>query len=171
MRSLHFSTLLEHDIIPGPFLGIDKLPRYLLDDAGSLSANMLALIQEQSKARTLLAIDELRDTAVNDKRRATYYNGICAQLYEQEGDNSYQEAASLQTSLVRHFQKIEEKRLQSLFNKETERKPTNGSELSALLCRPHDEVAGPSAKSQKRQRPSSSNRKDQASTVQTTSLA
>ena len=163
MRSLHYSTLLEQDILPGPFLGVDKLPRYLLNDAGSLSTPMITLIKDQARARTLLAIDELRDQAKSDKRRAAYYNGICAQLYDQEEDTSYTEATELQTSLVRHFQTIESKRLQALFNKEVERKPTNDKEVSALLCRPQSEMAGTSAvKAPKRPRQPSTNRKDNA---------
>ena len=112
MRALHYETLLEHDTIPGPFLGVEKIPRYLLQEDGTLSEALTQLIREQSIARTKLVIEELRETEKNDRRRAQYYNGICEQLYQQEEDASYPRAASLQTSLVTHFKQIEAKRLQ-----------------------------------------------------------
>jgi len=164
MRALHFERLLEQDTIPSPFLGIDKLPRYLLNDNGTLSDEMTTMIKDQAIARTKLAIEELRETERNDSRRSKYYNGICEQLYAQEKDDNYPKAASLQTSLVTHFKQIEAKRLQALFNKELERKPTDDKAFADLLCRHQDEVAGskPGKSSNKRPSPSSSNRDDNA---------
>ena len=164
MRGLHFSTLLEQDVIPGPFLGADKLPRYLLNEKGALSPAMSTLIRTQSIERTKLAIDELRETESSAARRAKYYNGITEQLYQQEGDGTYNEAANLQTSLVVHFKQIEAKRLQSLFNKEIERKPADDVELARLICRPQEELAGkPQAKAAKRPRQPSTHREETTS--------
>ena len=164
MRALHFSTLLEQDVIPGPFLGADKLPRYLLNEKGALSPAMSTLIRTQSIERTKLAIDELREIESSAARRAKYYNGITEQLYEQEGDSTYNEAANLQTSLVVHFKQIEAKRLQSLFNKELERKPADDVDLARLICRPQEELAGKSqAKATKRPRQPSTHREETTS--------
>ena len=142
LRADFNANLLAQDIVPGQFLGAERLPRYYIRD-GKLPASLKDLIIDQGKQKTQHAIDILRDEQAREKRLADYYEGIAKDLYKQD-DCSYTEADNLMASLLTHYRGIERKRLDALANKEIAKKATNDVDLANMLCREQDKYTIPS---------------------------
>ena len=140
LRADYHQNLLDQDVIPGQFLGMDKLARYFIKE-GTLPGPLTTLLMEQGRAKTELAIKLLREEQQKEKSLADYYEKVTKDLYQQEDNHDYPQAEALMVSLLNHYRNIEKKRLDSLMKRELSRKPASDADLALLVCKEGDSFA------------------------------
>jgi uncharacterized membrane protein len=131
LRAAAIQELLDNDVVPSFFLGAEKLPAYF----NPLSQEMADLIRTQGRDLAVLAIQDLRERERVAKKRVTLHSKIWKELYDQEGDDTSDEAQGLADRLVTHFQAQETKRLKDLTDKEKSKKPTTTEDLCQLVVK------------------------------------
>lgn len=134
LRADTLATMLTDDLVPGYFMGVDKIPRFFMKD-GELPTRLTDMINRQARERTQVAIDYLRLEQAKEKSRADFYDQATKDLYAQEEDRSYEEAETLMVNLLTTYRVSEKRRLEALAKKEAARKPSTRKDIANLLCK------------------------------------
>ena len=143
LRADFHEQLLAQNVLPGQFLGADRLSRYFIKD-GALPVALSDMITQQAREKTLLAIKLLKEEQLREKKLADYYDAVTKDLYQQEGSDQYPQAEALMVSLLSHYRGIEKRRLDALAKKELTRKANTPSDLANALCRESENYPVPS---------------------------
>ena len=158
LRGAHLRSLTADNVMPIAFLGGDLLHRYYATDNGQLSIPMQTLLGRHAREKVELVTQELLDVSEREKRHATCYANMMAQIYDQEEDPGFAEASAALDKVTAFYKRTEQERLDTLATKERNRQPTTVQEWTDLCCHPEFRPRTDRSGSRGRKRPRNGSR-------------